>query len=116
VIPSDLSPLWISLRTSAAATAAAFVLGIAAAYAMSRYRGRGRGLIDGLFLLPLVLPPTVVGFFLLLLFGRRSVIGHALETLGLTIAAHNRILVAGHRDHRHGHCVSLDVPDHSGRV
>jgi len=86
VIPSDLSPLWISLRTSAAATAAAFVSGIAAAYAMSRYRGRGRGLIDGLFLLPLVLPPTVVGFFLLLIFGRRSVIGHALETIGLTIA------------------------------
>ncbi len=86
MIPSDLSPLWISLRTSAAATAAAFVLGIAAAHAMSRYRGRGRGLIDGLFLLPLVLPPTVVGFFLLLLFGRRSVIGHALEQIGLTIA------------------------------
>jgi molybdate ABC transporter permease protein len=86
VIPSDLSPLWISLRTSAAATAAAFVLGIAAAHAMSRYRGRGRGLIDGLFLLPLVLPPTVVGFFLLLLFGRRSVMGHALEQIGLTIA------------------------------
>lgn len=84
--PFDLSPLWISLRTSAAATAAAFVLGIAAAHAMSRYRGRGRGLIDGLFLLPLVLPPTVVGFFLLLLFGRRSVIGHALEHIGLTIA------------------------------
>jgi molybdate ABC transporter permease protein len=86
VIPSDLSPLWISLRTSAAATVAAFVLGIAAAHAMSRYRGRGRGLIDGLFLLPLVLPPTVVGFFLLLLFGRRSFIGHALEQIGLTIA------------------------------
>ena len=86
MIPSDLSPLWISLRTSATATAAAFVLGIAAAYGMSRYRGRGRGLIDGLFLLPLVLPPTVVGFFLLLVFGRRSAIGHALEQIGLTIA------------------------------
>jgi len=86
VIPSDLSPLWISLRTAVTATAAAFVLGIAAAYGMSRDRGRGRGLIDGLFLLPLVLPPTVVGFFLLLVFGRRSAIGHALEQIGLTIA------------------------------
>jgi molybdate transport system permease protein len=86
VNPSDLAPLWISLRTSAAATVAAFVLGIAAAHVMSRYRGGGRGWIDGLFLLPLVLPPTVVGFFLLLLFGRRSVVGHALEQIGLTIA------------------------------
>jgi len=74
------------VRTSAAATIAAFVLGIAAALAMSRYRGRGRGWIDGLFLLPLVLPPTVVGFFLLLLFGRRSAVGHVLEQIGLTIA------------------------------
>ncbi|HUI76950.1 MAG TPA: molybdate ABC transporter permease subunit [Bryobacteraceae bacterium] len=86
MIPSDLSPLWISLRTSACATVAAFVLGIAAAYLMSRYHGRGKGVIDGVFLLPLVLPPTVVGFFLLLMFGRRSAIGHALEQIGLTIA------------------------------
>jgi len=85
-MPPDLSPLWISLKTSAAATIVAFVLGMAAARAMSRYQGRGRGLLDGLFLLPLVLPPTVVGFLLLLVFGRRSAAGHLLEQLGLTIA------------------------------
>jgi molybdate transport system permease protein len=44
-----------------------------------------RGWIDGLLTLPLVLPPTVVGFFLLLIFGRRSLLGHALERLGVTI-------------------------------
>jgi molybdate transport system permease protein len=86
VTPSDLSPLWISLETSTAATAVAFVFGIGAAAAMHRYEGRGRGLFDGLLTLPLVLPPTVVGFFLLLLFGRRSAIGLALEHIGLRIA------------------------------
>jgi molybdate transport system permease protein len=86
VTPSDLAPLWISVKTSAAATALAFVLGIAAARALSQYRGRGRGVLDGIFLLPLILPPTVVGFLLLLVFGRRSAIGHALEQIGLTIA------------------------------
>jgi ABC-type molybdate transport system permease subunit len=63
VIPSDLSPLWISLEASIGATALAFVLGIAAAAAMHRYEGRGRGLLDGILTLPLVLPPTVIGFF-----------------------------------------------------
>ena len=86
MIPSDLSPLWISLRTATAATVLAFALGLAAAWFMRQYRGRLRGLVDGIFLLPLVLPPTVVGFFLLLIFGRRSAIGHALEQIGLTIA------------------------------
>ena len=62
-----MSPLWISIKTSFWATAITFMLGIAAARAMSQYRGRARGLLDGLLILPLVLPPTVVGFFLLLL-------------------------------------------------
>lgn len=84
--PFDLSPLWISLETSAVATLLTFALGLIAAYLMSRYRGSGRGLIDGLFTLPLVLPPTVIGFFLLLLFGRNSPLGQLLQGVGLTIA------------------------------
>jgi len=83
---TELSPLWISVKTSAAATVLAFALGVAAARIMTRLHGRARYLLDGLFLLPLVLPPTVVGFFLLLLFGRRSTMGHLLEQLGVTIA------------------------------
>ncbi len=86
MIPADLSPVWISVKTSAAASVLAFVLGIAAARWMSRYHGRLRGLVDGIFLLPLVLPPTVVGFFLLLLFGRGSAIGRLLERIGLIVA------------------------------
>ena len=81
-----MSPLWISIQTAFTATAVTFLLGIAAALAMSRYRGRARGLLDGILILPLVLPPTVVGFFLLLLFGRRSAVGQALQQIGVTIA------------------------------
>lgn len=84
--PLDLSPLWISLRTSLVATMLTFVLGLSAAFWMSGYQGRARNLVDGLFLLPLVLPPTVIGFFLLLLFGRNSAFGQLLQGFGLTIA------------------------------
>jgi molybdate transport system permease protein len=86
VIPDDLSPLWISLETSSAATALAFLLGIGVAVAVHRYTDRRRGLIDGVLTLPLVLPPTVVGFFLLLVFGRRSAIGQMLQHVGIRIA------------------------------
>jgi molybdate transport system permease protein len=85
-MPTGWSPLWISVKTSVVATALSFLVGILAARAMSRYRGAWRGFVDGFFLLPLVLPPTVVGFCLLLIFGRRSVLGHMLEQIGLTIA------------------------------
>jgi molybdate transport system permease protein len=80
-----LSPLLISLRTVAVATVITFVVGIAVARWMARYSGRFRGLIDGVFLLPLVLPPTVVGFGLLLLLGKHGPIGKALLSLGTTV-------------------------------
>jgi molybdate ABC transporter permease protein len=80
-----MSPFWISLETAAAATVATFILGVAAAWGMSRWQSSSRGLIDGLLTLPLVLPPTVVGYFLLLIFGRQSAIGRVLEHLGATL-------------------------------
>ena len=84
-MPDDLSPLWISLRTAAVATLLAFLAGIAAARVVYGVRGRMRGLLDGILILPLVLPPTVVGFLLLLLFGRRSPLGQALEQIGVSL-------------------------------
>ncbi len=57
-----------------------------AARLMYGVHGKWRAWLDGILTLPLVLPPTVVGFFLLLIFGRRSWIGHALEQVGITIA------------------------------
>jgi molybdate ABC transporter permease protein len=85
VTPSDFSPLWISLKTSIAATAITFAVGLAAARLMSGWQGRLRGLVDGILTLPLVLPPTVAGFFLLLLFGRQSPLGQALERIGIRV-------------------------------
>ena len=81
----DLSPLWISLKTAATATVITFFLGIAAARWMAGYRGKGKGLIEGLFISPLVLPPTVVGFLLLLLFGKNGPIGQLLLQVGVTV-------------------------------
>lgn len=81
----DLSPLWISLKTALAATLVAGCCGIIAARWLWSYQGRGKGMIDGLLLLPLVLPPTVVGFLLLLLLGRNSLLGKLLEQLGIQI-------------------------------
>jgi molybdate transport system permease protein len=80
-----LSPLWISLRTVLTATAITFLLGIAAARWISRYRGKFKALIDGIFILPLVLPPTVVGFGLLLLFGKHGPLGQFLLLFDTTV-------------------------------
>lgn len=68
----DLSPLWISLKTAIVATIVTFFLGIATAWWIFNYHGKGKNLIDGLLTLPLVLPPTVVGFFLLLILGKNG--------------------------------------------
>ncbi|MEC4986855.1 MAG: molybdate ABC transporter permease subunit [Oscillatoria sp. PMC 1076.18] len=81
----DLYPLWISLKTSIIATVFAFFLGITAARWMSGYQGKGKEIIDGVFTLPLVLPPTVVGFLLLLLLGRNSPIGQFLQQQGIKL-------------------------------
>lgn len=72
-----MEPLIISLKTSALATVITFLLGIALAYLVCNLK-RGKSLIDALIMLPMVLPPTVVGFFLLLIFGKRSPLGQFL--------------------------------------
>ena len=81
----DLSPLWISLKTSLVATIITFFFGIAFAWLVCKYRGRFKGLIDGVLSLPMILPPTVVGFFLLLIFGRNGPVGSFLTSLGYQI-------------------------------
>lgn len=81
----DLTPLWLSLKTSAVATVITFFLGIAAAGWMHGYQGKARGLIDAVFTLPLVLPPTVVGFLLLVIFGRNGPLGQLLTALNLQV-------------------------------
>ncbi|WP_267384727.1 molybdate ABC transporter permease subunit [Cyanobacterium sp. uoEpiScrs1] len=85
MIHLDLSPIWISLKTALTATLIASFCGIIAARWMFNYRGRGKGLIDGLLTAPLVLPPTVTGFVLLLLLGKQGPIGRLLDLLNVSI-------------------------------
>ena len=81
----DFSPLWISLKTAGLATIFAFFMGITVAGWMFSYRGKGKGIIDSILTLPIVLPPTVVGFLLLLLLGRNSPVGQLLRQLGVSV-------------------------------
>ena len=70
-------PLIITLKTAAVATLITFFAGIFLAYFVVKLK-RGKTLVDAVIMLPMVLPPTVVGFFLLLMFGKRSLIGQFL--------------------------------------
>ena len=80
----DLYPLWLSLRVAFLATLFTFISGLAAARLTVKLR-HGKGLLDGIFTLPLVLPPTVVGFFLLVLFGKSGLIGQLLDRIGVSV-------------------------------
>lgn len=84
-VPFDLSPLWISLKVAAIATLFTFFSGIAVAYWMLNYRGKGKSLLEGLFISPLILPPTVVGFLLLLVFGKNGWIGQLLMSIDFSV-------------------------------
>ncbi len=80
----DYSPLWLSLRVAFIATLLTFILGVLAAWLTVKLR-RGKGIVDGLFTLPLVLPPTMVGFFLLVIFGKNGFIGQLLGSIGAPV-------------------------------
>ena len=72
----DWSPLWLSLRVAGWATVFSVLLGLLIALPLSRRRLPGRSLWEALTILPLVLPPTVLGYALLVGLGRASVVGH----------------------------------------
>lgn len=71
----DWSPLFISLKTGILATVLTFFLGIGAARLIMRLNNTAKSIVDGILTLPLVLPPTVAGFFLLLIFSLRRPFG-----------------------------------------
>jgi len=81
----DFSPLWISIKTATLSTVITFFLGIIISYWMANFKGKSKGLIDGLFTLPLILPPTVVGFFLLLLCGKNGPVGKIFELFNTSV-------------------------------
>lgn len=72
-------PLWLSLRVAAVATLVSLALGLWIAHLLANRRFRGKELLDALVTLPLVLPPTVLGYYLLVVLGRSSPLGHVYE-------------------------------------
>jgi len=82
----DLFPVWLSLRVSVLATALTLLVGVPAAWVLARKRFPGRDLLEGVVVLPLVLPPTVLGYYLLVLIGSQGPIGRALGALGIELA------------------------------
>ena len=72
-------PLLLSLKVAFAATLISTVLGIISAYFLSSYNCRLADFIETTFMLPIILPPTVLGYYLLILLGRQSLIGLFLE-------------------------------------
>ena len=77
----DWFPLTLSLRVAALSTLASLVIGIAIAYALANLRFRGKEVLDAAVTLPLVLPPTVLGYFLLVVIGRETILGRVYETI-----------------------------------
>lgn len=80
----ELSPLWISLKIASVSTLFTFLLGLFAAWGVT-YLRRAKHVVDGLLSIPLVLPPTVVGFLLLILFGQNSAVGRFLDAVGIDL-------------------------------
>jgi molybdate transport system permease protein len=82
----NLAPLWLTLKVAAAATALSLGLAVAAAWLVARRRFPGRELLDALCTLPLVLPPTVLGYYLIVLWGRNGWLGGWVhDHLGLSL-------------------------------
>ena len=78
--------LALTLKVAGWATAINLLLGVAVGYALSRWHFRGRDLIDAVLTLPMVLPPTVLGYYLLVLLGRRGALGQWLQqNLGIEL-------------------------------
>ena len=79
--PAMLQPLFLTLKVALLATLIAGAIGIAAGHWMARHRFAGQNALDAVLVLPMVLPPTVLGYYLIVLIGRNGVIGHCLENI-----------------------------------
>lgn len=83
---NTLTPLLLTLKVAGLAAFFAFIIGIAFAFSVARFRFRGRELLDAVLTLPLVLPPTVLGYYLIVVIGRNGWIGKWLfQTFGITL-------------------------------
>ncbi len=84
--PEEWQAVALSLRVALVATAVSLPLGMFTAYALARWRFPGRDILNGLVHLPLILPPVVTGYLLLLTLGPTAPLGALLESLGLGVA------------------------------
>jgi molybdate transport system permease protein len=85
--PEEWTAVMLSLRVAVVATLVSLPFGIAIAFALARCRFWGHGLLNGLVLMPLILPPVVTGYLLLILFGRRGPVGAFLaDTFGIVFS------------------------------
>ncbi len=84
--PDDFAAVLLSLKVALAATLFGMPIALATAFAQARGRFAARVLLDAAVTLPLVLPPVATGYVLLLLFGRRGLIGEWLEKVGIVFA------------------------------
>jgi len=85
--PAEIAAVRLSLKVAAVSVLASLPVGFALAWLLARFRFPGKTLLDAVVHLPLVLPPVVIGYFLLVLFGRRGPLGHWLEeSFGLVFA------------------------------
>lgn len=80
-----MSPLWLSIEVASIALVNIVIVGLCLSYALKRYSFRGKALIDSIVTLPLVLPPVVVGFVLLVIFSPGNAFGAWLEAHGLGV-------------------------------
>lgn len=81
-----VQPLLLTLKVSVLATLVAMICGVAVAYALTHWRFAGRDVVDAICTLPMVMPPTVLGYYLIVLIGRRGILGVWLkDTFGITL-------------------------------
>src|SRR5258706_386483 len=84
-MPIDWFPLWLSLRVAGFATVISLAISLCVAYLLARREWRGEEVLDAATTLPLVLPPAVLGYYLLILAGRQSAFARSLGDFGITI-------------------------------
>jgi molybdate transport system permease protein len=85
-LPVNLTPLWLTLKVAGVATLVSLVVGVTLAFLVARSRFWGREGLDSVCTLPLVMPPTVLGYYLIVLVGRQGWLGHWLQaTWGISL-------------------------------
>ena len=84
--PAEWTAIWLSLRIATVATFISLPFGIFTAYALARWHFPGKSILNGIVHLPLVLPPVVTGFILLILFGHKGLFGPFLADIGIVLS------------------------------